>query len=132
MIHLPVHAAVLRVIGSTKTAAGRQPNANKTILWPLLIIPLSIILINYYHFPDNDMRIFNRREISVYLLRFGILFVISPVLIYLSIIFKGDTILKWSYPFSSLGSGPFQAIVYGLLIIIGLILIGISKFIRSK
>ncbi len=64
--------------------------------------------------------------------RLGIFFLVAPVLIYLLVIFRGDVILKWPYPFSHIGGAPFQLMVDIILVFIGLILIGISKFLKSR
>lgn len=62
----------------------------------------------------------------------GIILLISPILIYLAVVLKGDVILKWPYPFSHLGGAPFQLVVYAILVFIGLTLIGIAKLTQNK
>ncbi|MFA5947845.1 MAG: hypothetical protein WC806_02640 [Candidatus Gracilibacteria bacterium] len=64
--------------------------------------------------------------ISFLLLCFGVLLVVSPVVLYWFI--HGDFerylwIINGSYPFSSFGSGPFQMVVDVCLFFVGIVMI---------
>lgn len=69
------------------------------------------------------------------ILGLGFLFLISPVALFWFI--HGDYkryiwIINGPYPFSSLGSGPFQLVVYIGLFIIGISLIRIGIVLKKK
>lgn len=77
------------------------------------------------------MGIINQTIVKI-IFRLGTFFIVSPFLIYLAVVLKGDVILKWPFPFSHLGGAPFQLVVYAILVFIGLALTGIAKLLKTK
>jgi len=64
----------------------------------------------------------------------GFVFLISPVLLYLFIHGSYERymwIIQGPFPFSHLGGGPFQILVYSSLFIVGIISIVISTLLRK-
>jgi len=83
----------------------------------------------------NMKKILLRKFILYLFLGLGFVLVISPVALYWFI--HGDYhryfwIINGPYPFSSLGGGPFQMLVYAGLFILGISLILLAIILRTK
>ncbi|MEA3422520.1 MAG: hypothetical protein U9Q80_01725 [Bacillota bacterium] len=75
------------------------------------------------------------KRLSNILLVIGSVFTISPIILYWFIHGSYEMynwIINGPYPFSHLGSGPFQLFLYASLFIIGISLITITMIIKRR
>lgn len=73
--------------------------------------------------------------LSNLLLLIGIEICLSPIILYCFIHGNYDRyiwIINGPFPFNSFGGGPFQLLMYGGLLITGLVLIAISLIVKRK
>ena len=73
--------------------------------------------------------------ISNLLLLLGIEICLSPFVLYWfthSVYERYIWIIKGPFPFNSFGGGPFQLLIYGGLLITGLVLITVSLIVKRK
>ena len=74
-------------------------------------------------------------NLSKFILLIGIGISISPIILYWFI--HGDYdryiwIINGPFPFNSFGGGPFQLLMYGGLLITGVVLIAVSLIVKRK
>lgn len=65
----------------------------------------------------------------------GILFIFSPIILYWLVHGNYDRylwIINGPFPFSHLGGGPFQMVLYGTLLFVGILFICISFALRKN